>query len=208
MRILMVILTTIAATTTKTAILNAAENAVRKKGYNGFGLDQVARDAGIQKSSIFYHFASKSELIAATFRRFSHRIFSVLENAENTASGAGDRLMTYIMESRDLIEDGESICLAIALNIDQQSLQAEIVDDLALFHRTNVEWLTGIFELGLRDGSISDIGDPVEEAHACLALVDGAQMMARAHRNSGIYDQATGVLRSRISIAAPNNASH
>ena len=183
---------------TMTAIMNATESAVRRKGPNGFSLDEIAGEVGIKKSSIYYYFSSRSELIAAIFRRFSDRIFSVLDNVASKAMCAGDRLIAYVAETRGLIEEGESICLSIALNIDQQSLQAEIVDDLAQFHRMNIEWLTTTFELGLHDGSILDVGDPAEEAIACLALVDGAQLMARVHINPQLYDQATALLRSRI----------
>lgn len=193
---------------TKLAIMDTAEHAVRKRGYNGFGLDQIARDVGIRKSSIYYHFSSKSELIAAIFRRFSDRIISFLDHTTSTEILAGDRLIAYLARTRSLVEEGESICLAIALNIDQQSLQAEIVDDLAVFHQTNIEWLTSIFELGLRDGSIAGIGDPKEEASACLALVDGAQLSARAHQDPKMYDEAILSLRSRVCVAAPICAVH
>lgn len=193
--------------TTKTAIMDAAECAVRKRGYNGFSLDQIAGDVGIQKSSIYYHFASKSELIAALFGRFSRQIFSLLEHVAGTETRAGNRLMAYILETRGLIEGGESICLSIALNLDQQSLRAEIVDDLAVFHQTNIKWLTETFELGLLDGSIANVADPLEEANACLALVDGGQLTARSMQDATYYDQATCLLRSRITVSTRTDAT-
>lgn len=112
--------------------------------------------------------------------------------------------MAYIIETGSFVEEGESICMSIALNIDRESLQTEIIDDLVTFHQTNLAWLTDTFELGLRDGSIADVGNPEEEANACLALVDGAQLVARAHRDSKLYDQATLLLRSRISVSNPD----
>tara|TARA_R110001606_G_scaffold148254_2_gene288329 strand:+ start:2767 stop:3354 length:588 start_codon:yes stop_codon:yes gene_type:complete len=192
---------------TKMAIMDTAAQAVRKKGYNGVSLDQIARDVGIKKSSIYYHFSSKSELVAAIFRRFSEEIFAFLDRTNRTEGCAGDRLMAYIVETNELIEEGDSICLSIALNIDGESLDAEIVDDLARFHRVNIEWLTDIFELGARDGSIADVGNPAAEANACLALVDGAQLMARAHQDPTLYELATFLLRARISTVAQRNAT-
>jgi len=184
--------------------MDTAAEAVRKRGYNGVSLDQIARDVGIQKSSIYYHFSSKSELIGAIFRRFSGQIFSFLDLTAGNESRAGDRLMAYIIETGSFIEEGESICMSIALNIDRESLQTEIVDDLMTFHQANLAWLTDTFELGIKDGSIADIGNPEEEANACLALVDGAQLVARAHRDPKLYDQATLLLRSRISVSNPD----
>jgi TetR/AcrR family transcriptional repressor of nem operon len=183
---------------TKKAIMEAAAQAVRSRGYNGFSLDQIARDVGIKKASIYYHFSSKADLVAAIFRHFSDQIVMFLDRTTGGEGCAGDRLMAYILETGTLIEEGDSICLSIALNIDQESLHEEIVKDLARFHQLNIDWLTETFELGLQDGSIKNVGNPVEEANACLALVDGAQLMARAHKNPKLYDQATIVLRSRI----------
>ena len=37
-----------------TAIINATEKASRRSGDNGFGLAEIAGEAGIQKSSIVY----------------------------------------------------------------------------------------------------------------------------------------------------------
>lgn len=193
---------------TRNAIMNAAEDAVRKKGCNGFSIAEIARDVGIQKSSLYFHFSSKLELLGAIFRRYSDQIFSFLEQTARAEKWAGDRLMAYILEMRAVMEEGESVCLSIALIIDPESLSPEIVGDLRLFHQTNITWLTETFELGQRDGSITDIGDPAEEASACLALVDGGQLMARAHQDPVLYDQATGILRSRITVSAPKDTEH
>ncbi|WP_321327088.1 TetR/AcrR family transcriptional regulator [uncultured Parasphingorhabdus sp.] len=192
---------------TRMAIMDIAAEAVRKRGYNGVSLDQIARDVGIQKSSIYYHFSSKSELIAAIFRRFSGQIYSFLEDTISAESRAGDRLLAYIVETGTFTQEGESICMSIALNIDRDSLQAEVVNDLVTFHAANIAWLTDTFALGLKDGSISDVGDPAEEANACLALVDGAQLMARAHQDPGLYEQATMLLRSRISASGADDSA-
>ncbi|ASK89575.1 HTH-type transcriptional repressor NemR [Sphingorhabdus sp. SMR4y] len=189
------------------AIMDIASEAVRKRGYNGVSLDQIARDVGIRKSSIYYHFASKSELIAAIFRCFSDRIYAFLEETAAGGGCAGDRLSAYIAETGTFTEGGKSICMSIALNIDRDNLQSEIVDDLLTFHDANIAWLTQTFELGLKDGSIADIGDPLEEANACLALVDGAQLMARAHQDPEFYDQATLLLRSRISVSGGDDVA-
>ena len=188
---------------TKIAILDAAERAVRIKGYNGFSFDQIAREVGIQKASIYYYFASKAELVTAVFQRFSDMIGAVLQQIDREKPRAGDRLLAYIDASRDLLEGGESVCLSIALNVNQESLQPPVIEGLKKFHHMNVDWLTATFELGQRDGSITNIGDPAVEATASLGIVDGAQIMARAMRDVAIYDNATLFLKSRILPAAP-----
>ncbi len=178
--------------------MDAAEQAIRKKGSNGFSIDEIAGSVGIKKSSLYYHFSSKSELVNEIFENYSKKIFSFLDQTTANEETASGRLLAYIAETRELLNEGDSICLSIALNIDQQSSDTHLISKLDLFHHTNIEWLAATFELGLLDSTIADIGDPVAEANACLALVDGAQLMARTHRNAKYYDDATALLRARV----------
>ncbi len=178
--------------------MDRAENALRLSGYHGFSIDQIARDVGIQKSSFYHHFPSKSALIVEVFGRFSEQIFGFLDHTAGEGKCAGYRLLAYIEESRSLLEEGQSICLSIALNINRDGLQRQISDDLATFHKVNIAWLAETFDLAKRDSSILDVGDSLEEARACLATVDGAQLIARAHQDVSLYDECTRMLRSRV----------
>lgn len=72
-------------------ILVQAANLFRKKGFSGTSMQDIARDVGILKGSIYYYFNSKSEI----FREVLNKgISPVLKNAE------------YIM-SKDLSPDGK-----------------------------------------------------------------------------------------------------
>jgi len=189
---------------TKTEILNHTERAARTKGYNGFSFDHIARNVGIQKASMYHHFSSKSDLIRALFQRYSAMISGALDAIDIEEDRAGNRLLGYIREVRSLLEGGSSICLSIALGIEHESLEAEILDDLNAFHVMNVDWLEETFKLGQYDGSIANVGDPRAEALACLALIDGAQIMARSHKDAVLFDRATAQFCTRISSTAVN----
>lgn len=49
-------------------MLDAAAAVLAERGYAGFGLAEVARRAGLQTGSLYYHFASKDELVHETLR--------------------------------------------------------------------------------------------------------------------------------------------
>jgi len=60
-------------------ILDAAAQLFKKKGYNGTSMQDIAKDVGILKGSIYYHFNSKNEI----FNEVLHNgINPVLRNAE------------------------------------------------------------------------------------------------------------------------------
>ena len=57
-----------AAGATRDTIVVAAAREFAARGYAGAGVDRIARQAGVNKAMIYYHFASKAGLYAAILR--------------------------------------------------------------------------------------------------------------------------------------------
>ncbi len=55
----------------RTRILDAAEAIVRAKGVAGLTLDAAAREAGVSKGGLLYHFASKEALLTGLLARLA-----------------------------------------------------------------------------------------------------------------------------------------
>ena len=60
-----------ATTDARTRILDAAEAMVRGRGVSGLTLEAAAREAGVSKGGLLYHFASKEALLAAMLKRLA-----------------------------------------------------------------------------------------------------------------------------------------
>ncbi len=183
---------------TRTAILDLAENAARQQGCNGFSIGRLAKSVGIRKASMFHHFPSKPELLEAVFDRYAHEIYDWFDATDKNDMSGSDRLSRYLDLTRAILEDGDSICLSIVLCIEQESLQEQLVEKVRTFQNRNVKWLTKSFKIGLRDNSIKGVGSPKAEGLACLSLVDGALVAARLHNDPAHFDNATRLLRSRL----------
>src|SRR5476651_2729859 len=56
---------------TRTRVLDAAEAIVRAKGVAGLTLDAAAREAGVSKGGLLYHFASKEALLTGLLARLA-----------------------------------------------------------------------------------------------------------------------------------------
>ena len=54
-----------AAVSTRDAVFDAAADAVFRSGFDGVSMDDIARDAGVNKAMIYYHFADKLALYRA-----------------------------------------------------------------------------------------------------------------------------------------------
>ena len=58
----------------RTRVLDAAETIVRARGVHSLTLEGAAREAGISKGGLLYHFASKEALLVALMQRLADRI--------------------------------------------------------------------------------------------------------------------------------------
>jgi AcrR family transcriptional regulator len=63
--------TTSAQPDARTRVLDAAEAIVMARGVAGLTLEAAARDAGVSKGGLLYHFASKEALLDALLRRLA-----------------------------------------------------------------------------------------------------------------------------------------
>ena len=90
------------------------------------------------------------------------------------------------------------VCLCVAFSAVRGSLSPEVLLELNGFHEDGLTWLGGVFTQARTDGSIDSVQDPVSEAVATLALVEGAHLMARAAVDVARFDAAISMLRSRL----------
>lgn len=82
---------------TKIAILDSASKIVLEKGAEALTIDAVAKEAGISKGGLFYHFPSKKNLIEGMINRLISEIDYLLE--EELVKSEGDFLPSYIRAS-------------------------------------------------------------------------------------------------------------
>ncbi len=53
---------------TKERILQVAEKLFSEKGFDGTGVDEIAKTTGINKGSIYYHFKDKNDIVESLFK--------------------------------------------------------------------------------------------------------------------------------------------
>ena len=82
---------------TRTRILNAAVEVLRKKGYAHFRTADVALAAGVSRGALLHHFRTKEKLVYATLE---HVFLLVLEASGNRARSTkqGDDLLAKIID--------------------------------------------------------------------------------------------------------------
>lgn len=183
---------------TRTALLNSAEKACRSRGYTGFSYADLSKEVGIRKASIHHHFPAKSDLAYSVLERYTDEFFKQLAAIDSADLTGGKKLNAYIEAYRDALAGGESVCLCVAFSAGRENLSEPVLIQLNLFHLDSITWLKRVFKAGQTDGSISSVANVTDEASACLATMEGAQLMARAAKAPGLFDHAVRGLLKRI----------
>lgn len=183
---------------TRTALLDCAEAAVRARGYDGFSYANLAEAVGIRKASIHHHFPTKADLALALIGRYSSAFFQTLDDIAVQYSSGGERLGAYIAACRGALDQGTKLCLCVAFCIGRDGLSQPVLTRLDAFHVHVAAWLANTFETGAADGTIDNVRDPVAEAQACLAQMEGAQLIARAAADVARFDAASAALVGRL----------
>ena len=183
---------------TRTALLDSAERVARQRGFDAFSYADLAKEVGIRKASIHYHFPMKADLAFGLIERYAQRFSQTLSKIAASPGPAAAKLSTYRELYRDALADGDQLCLCVAMSAGRDSFSEPVLELLNQFHEDSIAWLTQVFEEGQADGSITHVGDPASEAPATLALMEGAQLVARAAKDTTLFDQATASFGARL----------
>jgi AcrR family transcriptional regulator len=102
---------------TREAILRATGRVVAEEGISGLTLGAVAREAGVSKGGLLYHFPSKDALIRGMIRRLIEGFTGVIER-ELEEGGSGRWVRAYarasFVEDRQLLDVSAGLLAAVA----------------------------------------------------------------------------------------------
>ncbi len=82
---------------TRTAILSAAKHLFSRKGYDNTSIDELARQAGVGKGTIYTYFQAKSEIFLAFCEDQLQFVYQELADKSNPDAPLLKQLMTIFM---------------------------------------------------------------------------------------------------------------
>ncbi len=155
----------------RTALLDAACRSIAQKGVRGLRIEEVASDAGVAPSLIYYHFGDRATLLRTALEYVAERAATYTET-DHEASGRDALVATLVAEIQD---DSE---------IRENSAAWGEFRDLAVFDkslrptyfRATQSWIDDMTQLvrrGQEDGSIASDLAPESAAQQLTALTEG-----------------------------------
>jgi AcrR family transcriptional regulator len=151
----------------KEAILDAAIAVIARRGVRGFRVEQVAEQAGVAVSLLYYYFGSRNGLVRATLDHANERAATTtVPAASGRATVEATLLSEFDADARDQsVVWGEVLASAV--------FESELRDQLRDAGGTWNEFVAAAIAAGIEDGSIPGTVDPQAGAERLTALVDG-----------------------------------
>lgn len=170
--------TAIRSSSKRDALLDTAEALFSRQGYRAVGIDTVLAQAGVAKMTLYKHFRSKEELIAAVLERRGKSIASAL--AERIAAAPAEpraRLLAVFDWLAEAVRSPEFHgCLFIKAASEYPAAE-DLPRQAALAFK---EGCRTLLEGLCRD---LDAGDPEGLARQLQLLLEGTLVMAFLQRN-------------------------
>jgi len=79
----------------KDQILDAATDVFTEKGLSNARMDDIVKESGLSKGTLYWYFKSKDEIILSIFDRMFNREFQALEKMVNAGGTASESLLCY-----------------------------------------------------------------------------------------------------------------
>jgi AcrR family transcriptional regulator len=154
---------------TREGIIEAAARIFSQKGFHATSMQDIAEAVDLQKASLYYHFASKQEILAEILDRALDLINSRLEIVLSQSLSPDEKLRRAMVSYLETITENQNLSAVLLLEL--KSLDPE----LKTLHASRIEkferlWRDLIIE-GSQQGVFTDI-DPSITGRAILGVMN------------------------------------
>jgi TetR/AcrR family transcriptional regulator, fatty acid metabolism regulator protein len=190
-------------------IVDCAIELIAERGYGTASIARIAERAGIAKSVVLYHFATKDDLVGVVVTQIALARAAAIGPAVEAETTAGGKLRTYIRATGEYIETHGSYALALLdIGATFRTRSGLRLDDVAAPARPEGDLATQspepIFELGQRNREFRSF-DPTTMAVALRQTLDGAVLLVSRdpHFNIARYCEELVTLFDRATRRDP-----
>ena len=163
-------------------ILDTAAELFYREGVRAVGVDRISAESGVAKMTLYYHFRSKDELVAAWLRRRDEEWMTWLEGAAERRDGS--RLLAVFDALREWFDTpGFRGCAFINVHAELGWSNSAAAEIAAAHKRSLAAYLE---RLARTEGAT----DPEGLARELLLLVEGAIVTASIQRDARAADDA------------------
>jgi TetR/AcrR family transcriptional repressor of nem operon len=184
---------------TPTQILDVAERLVQERGFNGFSYADVAKELGVTKAALHYHFPGKAELGEALIERYARRFGEALAAVNERDIDPADKLRAYAQLYAEVFSD-DRMCLCGMLAADYATLPEPMRERVVRFFDDNEVWLAHVLEEGRSIGTLHFQGSARSVARTIVGGLEGAMLVARPYGDIKRFRSAATLLIDGLAV--------
>jgi AcrR family transcriptional regulator len=189
--------------TTRERILLAAAKLFYGEGIRAVSVDAVAAKAGVTKRTLYYHFTSKDDLVAAYLAARDQPNLALFKRwfAETGGGPAAKVRGIFTNLGRAARHPKWKGCGFLRTSAELANMPGHPAIKIGAAHKKSFEeWLSGELEAaGILDGS--------QLARQIALLIDGSFTAVLLHRDPTYMESAGAAAESLIGVALQNSAS-
>ncbi len=144
------------------AILDATDQLLSRYGYKKMTIDDLAREVGIGKGSVYLHFSSKEEIVLSHIDRIVERVKEDLEKIASGDAPPEEKIREMIL-SRVLVRFDNVQHYTESIDELLSSLRAKVIERRKQYFREEAEIIAGVIKEGQKSG-VFDKGNAAEWA--------------------------------------------
>jgi AcrR family transcriptional regulator len=182
-------------------IVEAMRRSVAARGAAGSTFDQVAREAGVSRGLLHYHFGTKERLLAEVVRRDSEIRLEHLGSELASANTVTEVIDVLVHSLEDLVERDPGFVALMFELFTSGRRNPEIATEFAALQRATRTHVAELLAARQREGVIRLADEPEAVAAVLLSLADGLALRLLGepeHDHRATLTAATAAARALI----------
>jgi TetR/AcrR family transcriptional regulator, transcriptional repressor for nem operon len=161
-------------------ILNAAQDLIQERGFNGFSFRDIAAKVGIRSASIHYHYPTKTELASAVTAHYRAMFQDKLDSLQTADLSQIEKLRAYGELFVATLRESNKVCLCGVLASEAETLPIAVRNEVRQFFDAQHSWLIKVIEEGKRSNEIRASLNSASFSSSFIAALEGAMIIARS----------------------------
>lgn len=164
------------AAVTRTRLLEAALQSFHTKGYAATTLDDVARQAGITRGAIQWHFGNKAELYNALIRESYQEAATAFKEIYSFKGTPLQKLRLTLIKWLSYTEEDTKFRTMLELTMLKTEVSPELAEGMQekiQGNQTTISSFAALIRQGIEAGEVRPDVQPEVAATAALGLING-----------------------------------
>ncbi len=140
----------------KEQIIKETQNIIQKVGFKEFSINLLGERLNVHRSTILYYFPNKEEILKEALKEYRKGFLQELEEIKKEDISLRQKLEKYINIHKEVLLNGNKICLCAALGSDFPSLPKSIQNQILIHIKENTNFIFNITNNSLQENNLEN----------------------------------------------------